>query len=224
MGGVIKAAGGAVSSVLGGIGAYKGTKEQAKAQDRAMAASQAGYNSAVNWMSPYEEAGASALAGLQGLAGKPIDRNSLLANYYKSPEFTMMANQARYQGLNAAEATGGLGSTATGNMLSSIAPTLGQNYLADMTDQQQTMYGQLMGLSNMGAQSANALGNFAVGQGNTMATLQQQMGQIQASKKMIPWQTAASANQQTANAFGNFFSPSGWLGGGSGGGSGGGLF
>ncbi|KHS87068.1 hypothetical protein [Pectobacterium brasiliense] len=199
MGGIVKGVGGAVSGILGGIGANKAAKEQVKAQDRAIAASQAGYNSAVNWMSPYEEAGSSALAGLQGLAGKPIDRNALLTQYYKSPEFQMMANQARYQGLNAAEATGGLGSTATGNMLSSIAPTLGQNYLADMTDQQQTMYNQLMGLSNMGAQSANALGNFAVGQGNTMASLQQQMGQIKAGKAALPWQVAASANSSINN-------------------------
>ncbi|MFP9529097.1 DNA transfer protein [Pectobacterium brasiliense] len=199
MGGIVSGVGGAVSSVLGGIGANKAAKQQVKAQDRAMAASQAGYNSAVEWMSPYEEAGASALTGLQGLAGKPIDRNALLTQYFKSPEYSMMANQARYQGLNAAEATGGLGSTATGNMLSSIAPALGQNYLADMTDQQQTMYAQLMGLSNMGAQSANALGNFAVGQGNTMASLQQQMGQIKAGKAALPWQVAASANSSINN-------------------------
>lgn len=164
-----------------------------------VAAFLAGYNSAAEWMSPYEEAGASALTGLQGLAGKPIDRNALLTQYFKSPEYSMMANQARYQGLNAAEATGGLGSTATGNMLSSIAPALGQNYLADMTDQQQTMYAQLMGLSNMGAQSANALGNFAVGQGNNMASLQQQMGQIKAGKAALPWQVAASANRSINN-------------------------
>ncbi|QZN97779.1 DNA transfer protein [Symbiopectobacterium purcellii] len=199
MGGIVSGIGGAVSSVLGGIGANKAAKQQVKAQDRAIAASQQGYNSAVEWMSPYEEAGASALTGLQGLAGKPIDRNALLTQYFKSPEYSMMANQARYQGLNAAEATGGLGSTATGNMLSSIAPTLGQNYLADMTDQQQTMYNQLMGLSNMGAQSANALGNFAVGQGNTMASLQQQMGQIKAGKAALPWQVAASANSSINN-------------------------
>lgn len=219
MGGIVSGVGGAVSSVLGGIGANKAAKQQVKAQDRAMAASQAGYNSAVEWMSPYEEAGASALTGLQGLAGKPIDRNALLTQYFKSPEYSMMANQARYQGLNAAEATGGLGSTATGNMLSSIAPALGQNYLADMTDQQQTMYAQLMGLSNMGAQSANALGNFAVGQGNTMASLQQQMGQIKGGKAALPWQVAASANSSINNGaasdinrFGSMFG--GMMGGG----------
>mgnify|MGYP000017158015 CR=1 FL=1 len=199
MGGAISGIGGAVSGVIGGIGARKAAKQQNKAQDRAIAASQAGYNSAVSWMSPYEEAGQAGLKGLQGIAGQPIDREALLSEFFNSREFQMMADQARNQGLRSAQATGGLGSTATGNMLSSIAPTLGQNYLADMTDQQQTMYGQLMGLTNMGAQSANALGNFAVGQGNTMATLQQQLGQIKAGRAALPWQVAASANSSMSN-------------------------
>lgn len=228
MGGAIKSAGGAVSGILGGIGANKAAKQQQKYQDKAMDQQRQGYNDAVNWMSPYEKAGQTGLAGLQAIAGQPIDRNKALAEYFASPEYKMMGDQARYQGLNAAEATGGLGSTATGNMLASIAPTLGQNYLTDMTNQQQNMYGQLMGLSGFGAEAANALGNYAIGQGNNMAGMYQQKGQIMGSKALIPWQTAATANQQTANAFGNFYSLQGWLGGGndsggSGGGSGGGL-
>lgn len=224
MGGAIKSAGAGVSSVIGGIGAYKGAKEQSKYQDRAMGASREGYQNAVNWLSPYEEAGRTGLSGLQAIAGKPIDRNKLLSDYFNSREYQMLNDQARYQGLNAAEATGGLGSTATGNMLSSIAPTLGQNYLADMENQQQNMYAQLMGLSGFGAEAANALGNYAVGQGNNMAGMYQQKGQIQASKKMIPWQTGAAVNQSVANTFGNLYSPQGWLGGGDSGSSGGGLF
>lgn len=35
-----------------------------------------------------------------------------------------------WSSLAAAEATGGLGSTATGNQLAAIAPTLGQNWLS----------------------------------------------------------------------------------------------
>jgi len=111
----------------------------------------------------------------------------------------MMADQARYQSLNAAEATGGLGSTATSNQLASIAPMLGQNYLADMTNQQQNMYAQLLGLSGLGAESANALGNYAIGQGNTMSGMYQQKGQIMAGKAALPWQVAASANSSINN-------------------------
>lgn len=206
MGSVISGVAGGVSSILGGVGANKAAKQQQKYQDKAMDQSREGYNNAVNWLSPYEKAGQSGLAGLQGIAGQPIDRNKLLSEYFASPEYKMMSDQARYSGLNAAEATGGLGSTATGNMLSSIAPTLGQNYLADMTNQQQNMYSQLMGLSGFGAEAANALGNYAIGQGNNMAGMYQQKGQIMAGKAAIPWQTAASANYSIGKGFGDMFS------------------
>ena len=213
MGGAISGIGGAVSGVIGGIGANKAAKQQQKYQDRAMDQSRQGYADAVEWLTPYESAGRTGLAGLQAIAGQPIDRNKLLSDYFNSQEYRMLNDQARYSGLNAAEATGGLGSTATGNMLSSIAPTLGQNYLADMTNQQQNMYSQLMGLSGFGAEAANALGNYAIGQGNNMAGMYQQKGQIMAGKAAIPWQTAASANYSVGKGFGDMFS----LGGDSGG-------
>lgn len=212
MGGIISGVGGAVSSVLGGIGANKAAKEQNKYQDMAMARSEQGYNSAVNWLSPYQDAGQGALPGLLGIAGKPIDRNALLSDYFKSGEYQQLSDQARYQQLASAEATGGLGSTATANRLSTIAPTLGQNYLADKTNEQQNMYSQLMSLVGMGTESANALGNYAIGQGNNMAGMYQQKGQIMAGKAAIPWQTAASANSSInngassdANQFGSIF-------------------
>lgn len=209
MGSVISGVAGGVSSILGGIGANKAAKQQQKYQDKAMDQSKAGYGNAVNWVSPYEKAGRTALEGLQGIAGKPIDRNATLAEYFASPEYKMMSDQARYQSLNSAEATGSLGSTATGNMLASIAPTLGQNYLADKINQQQNMYAQLMGLSGFGAEAANALGNYAIGQGNNMAGMYQQKGQIMAGKSAIPWQTAASANYSVGKGFGDLFSLNG---------------
>lgn len=209
MGSVISGVAGGVSSILGGIGANKAAKQQQKYQDKAMDQSKAGYNNAVNWVSPYEQAGRTALEGLKGIAGQPIDRNASLAEYFASPEYQMMGDQARNQVLRSAQATGGLGSTATGNLLSSIAPTLGQNYLADMTNQQQNMYGQLMGLSGFGAEAANALGNYAIGQGNNMAGMYQQKGQIMAGKAAIPWQTAASANYSVGKGFGDLFSVNG---------------
>ena len=151
-------------------------------------------------LSPEQRAYANVNTSLaNSMAVKPIDRNQLLAGYFQSPEYKMMADQARYQSLNAAEATGGLGSTATSNQLASIAPMLGQNYLSDMTNQQQNMYAQLLGLSGLGAESANALGNYAIGQGNTMAGMYQQKGQIMAGKAALPWQVAASANSSINN-------------------------
>lgn len=199
MGGAISGTGAAVSSVIGGIGAKKAGAQQAKYQDEAMARQREGYNNAVNWLSPYQTAGQSALAGLQGLAGQPIDRNQLLSDYFGSQEYQQLANQARYQTLAGAEATGGLGSTATANQLGSIAATLGQNYLTQMTDQQQNMYNQLMGLSTMGLNSANALGNFATGNASALSAMEQQKGQIKAGLAALPYQVAASANSSITN-------------------------
>lgn len=199
MGGAISGSGAAVSSVIGGIGARKAGKQQAKAQDEAMARQREGYNSAVDWLSPYQNAGEQSLEGLQAIAGQPIDRNSLLSDYFNSPEYSQLANQARYQSLQGAEATGGLGSTAAANSLASIAPTLGQNYLTSMTEQQQNMYGQLLNLANMGVNSANALGNFATGNANNLAAMEQQKGQIKAGLAALPYQVAASANSSITN-------------------------
>jgi len=199
MGGAISGVTNAVSGVIGGIGSHKAGKTQQEYQDKAMDQAREGYASAVSWMSPYEKAGQSGLAGLQAIAGQPIDRNQLLTDYFKSGEYQQLANQARYQNLSAAEATGGIGSTATSNQLASIAPQLGQNYLNDMTNQQLNMYSQLMGLSGLGAESANALGNYAIGQGNTMSGMYQQKGQIKAGLAALPYQVGASANSSIGN-------------------------
>ncbi len=199
MGGAISGSGAAVSSVIGGIGARKAGKQQAKAQDEAMARQREGYETAQSYLDPYQTVGQQSLTGLQALAGQPIDRNALLNDYFNSNEYSQLSNQARYQSLAGAEATGGLGSSATQNQLASIAPTLGQNYLNDMTTQQQNMYGQLLNLSNMGLNSANALGNFATGNASALSAMEQQKGQIKAGLAALPYQVAASANSSITN-------------------------
>lgn len=74
-----------------------------------------------------------------------------------------MADQARYQALNAAEATGGLGSTATMNQLAAIAPTLGQSWLGDQMNSAQNLanigLGALQGQANAGQNYANNMGS-----------------------------------------------------------------
>lgn len=161
------------------IGSITGANQAAEAQENAANQSNATnlqiYREQQQRLQPWLTAGQTGLAGLTGIAGKPIDRNASLQSYFASPEYQQLANQARYQGLNAAEATGGLGSTATGNMLSSIAPQLGQNYLNMMTDQQNNMYQQLMGLSNVGLSAAGAsnaaAGNYANSYGQNMSQI-----------------------------------------------------
>ena len=74
-----------------------------------------------------------------------------------------LADQARYQSLSSAEATGGLGSTATSNQLATIAPTLGQNWLSGQMSNAQNLanigLGALQGQANAGQSYANNMGS-----------------------------------------------------------------
>ncbi|AOI31134.1 hypothetical protein BFQ28_15360 [Citrobacter freundii] len=172
MSGITKGIGNIVGSITG---ANQAADAQKNAANQSNATNLQIYREQQERLLPWLTAGQTGLAGLQGIAGKPIDRNALLTNYFNSPEYQQLSDQARYQGLNAAEATGGLGSTAAGNMLSSIAPQLGQNYLNMMTDQQNNMYQQLMGLSNVGLSAAGAnnaaAGDYSNAYGNNMAQI-----------------------------------------------------
>lgn len=99
------------------------------------------------------------MANLSTLEGQ----NKALQGYYGSDQYKGMADQARYQALNAAEATGGLGSTATMNQLAAIAPTLGQSWLGDQMNSAQNLanigLGALQGQANAGQNYANNMGS-----------------------------------------------------------------
>ncbi|BET97703.1 DNA transfer protein [Xenorhabdus taiwanensis] len=199
MGGIVSGVGNAIGGVIGGIGAHKGAKEQARSNDRAIDAQMQMFEQQGQWLSPFREAGESGLAGLQGLAGKPIDRNALLSQYFQSPEYQQLADQSRYQQLAAAEATGGLGSTATGNALAAIAPQLGQNYLNMKTAEQQDRYNQLLGLVNVGLSGAGAQSAAAANNANALSSLYSQQGAINAGRKALPWQIVAGAHNSINN-------------------------
>ncbi|HEJ9030332.1 TPA: DNA transfer protein [Serratia marcescens] len=172
MGGIAKGIGKVVGSVTG---ANQAADAQVNAANSSNENAWRIYQDQKSTLAPFLNAGQQGLQGLLGVAGKPIDRNSLLQQYYNSPEFKQFSNQARYQQLASSEATGGLGSTATANGLAAIAPQLGQNYLGMMTDQQNNMYNQLMGLTNVGLSAGGATnaaaGNYANSFGNNMAQI-----------------------------------------------------
>lgn len=70
-----------------------------------------------------------------------------------------------YQSLAAAEATGGLGSTATSNQLATIAPTLGQSWLSNQMSNYNNLanvgLGALQGQANAGQTYANNMSSIA---------------------------------------------------------------
>lgn len=110
---------------------------------------------------PLAQLGVDQLKNLSTLGGQ----NTALNQYYGSDQYKALADQARYQSLNAAEATGGLGSTATSNQLASIAPQLGQNWLSGQMNNYQNLanmgFGALTGQMNAGQSYANNTGQLA---------------------------------------------------------------
>ncbi|HGM7048710.1 DNA transfer protein [Serratia marcescens] len=98
------------------------------------------------------------LQNLSSLGGQ----QQALNEYYNSGQFKDLSNQARYQQLASAEATGGLGSTATSNGLATIAPMLGQNWLTGQMNNYQNLanigLGALQGQANAGQSYANNTG------------------------------------------------------------------
>ncbi|WP_193158781.1 DNA transfer protein [Serratia marcescens] len=120
------------------------------------------------------------LQNLSTLGGQ----QSALNDYYNSGQYKDLANQARYQQLASAEATGGLGSTATSNSLATIAPTLGQNWLSGQMNNYNNLanigLGALQGQANAGQNFANNAGQLsmqgaglAAAAGNRPSSLQQ---------------------------------------------------
>lgn len=111
----------------------------------------------------------SQLQNLSTLQGQ----GSALNQYYSSQQYKDLTNQARYQSLNAAEATGGLGSTATSNQLATIAPTLGQNWLSGQMNNYQNLanigLGALTGQATAGQNYANNASQLYQQQANAAA-------------------------------------------------------
>lgn len=172
MGGIAKGIGNIVGSITG---ANQAADAQVSAANSSNENAWRIYQDQKQTLSPFLDAGKTALSGLQGLAGSTLDRGKALTDYFNSAEYQQLANQARYQGLTAAEATGGLGSTAMSNQLASIAPTLGQNYLNYLDQDQQRRYSQLLGLTNVGLTAGGATnaaaGNYASNYGNNMSQI-----------------------------------------------------
>lgn len=163
---------------MGGGGGDNGAKEQARASREAIDLQRDQWNRVMQNLAPYMGVGVPALNLLQNLMS-PEGQAQALNNFYNSQQFNDLASQARYQSLNAAEATGGLGSTAIGNQLASIAPALGQNFLSN----QMQNYGNLVGIGmNAATGQASAGQNYA----NNVGQLLQNIGAANAAAANSP--------------------------------------
>lgn len=187
------AAAGAALSVVSSIGQSKSAKKAAGAQmDAAQAARDfitEQYEAGKEQLDPYTKYGEENLRSLQD-AMNPLNRQEELSAYYASPEYKMLADQARGQQLAAAEATGGLGSTANANSLAAIAPQLGMNYLGQREQQRADLFNRLFNTTQMGFGASQMQAQMAQNYGAQIADTIQQKGAAQAGRYMAsgaPW-------------------------------------
>ncbi|EIT2340006.1 DNA transfer protein [Salmonella enterica] len=141
-----------------------GAKEAAKATQYAADLQNEQFNRIMDNLAPFTPLAQQYIGQLQGLS--TLDgQQSALDGFYNSGQYKDLANQARYQNLNAAEATGGLGTTATSNQLASIAPTLGQTWLSGQMQNANNLanigLGALQGQANAGQNYANNMGKLS---------------------------------------------------------------
>ena len=149
-----------------------GSKAQAKATQQGIDLQREMWQTNMQNLAPFTPLAKQYVQQLQGLSTLQ-GQQSALNDYYGSQQYKDMAGQLRYQALNSAEATGGLGSTATTNSLATIAPTLGQNWLSGQMNNYQNLanigLGALTGQANAGQSYANNMSQLYQQQANAAA-------------------------------------------------------
>lgn len=100
-------------------GSDKSAKYAAEAQKYAADLQNQQFNTIMNNLKPFTPLADKYVGSLENLSSLE-GQGQALNQYYNSQQYKDLAGQARYQSLAAAEATGGLGSTATGNQLAII--------------------------------------------------------------------------------------------------------
>ncbi|EEY1254750.1 DNA transfer protein [Escherichia coli] len=134
------------------------SKAQARATEKGIELQREMWQTNMQNLAPFTPLAKQYVSQLQNLSSLQ-GQGQALNKYYNSQQYKDLAGQARYQSLAAAEATGGLGSTATGNQLAAIAPTLGQNWLSGQMNNYNNLanigLGALTGQANAGQNYAN---------------------------------------------------------------------
>lgn len=161
-----------MSGYMKGGSSDGGAKEQAKATQMGIDLQREMWQTNMQNLAPFTPLAEQYVKQLQGLSTLQ-GQQSALNGYYNSQQYKDLANQVRYQSLNAAEATGGLGSTATSNQLATIAPTLGQNWLSGQMNNYQNLanigLGALTGQATAGQNYANNASQLYQQQANAAA-------------------------------------------------------
>ena len=143
----------------------KAARAQANAMDAYLAEMRRAKAAAIGYQKPYEEAGRSGLNLLQQyLTGDPTATQNRLE---QSPGYQFRLNQGQNSIQNLLASKGGLKSGAAMKALEEYAQGTASQEFGNQV-------GYLQNLSNMGQQSATAMGNYEFNAGTNMANASQQ--------------------------------------------------
>ncbi len=162
-----------VGSTVMGINAAKdAAKTEAAAAQAAIDLQRETRDLSLANLKPYLQTGTSALGNLQAAANQQLDPSKFYGEYFQSPEYAQLSDQASRNILASREATGGLRTTSSANLLGSIAPQLAQSAFARQQALQDAAYNRQMGVVNVGLNAAGgsnaAAGNAASNIGNLL--------------------------------------------------------
>lgn len=192
----MKAVGKAIGSVIGSItGASQSADAAESAASTQAASAQAAideqkreYDSIVQMMSPYLNAGTTALTSQQNLLGLNGNdaQQTAINNIQNSSAYQTALKQGENSILQNASATGGLRGGNTQAALEQYSPTL----LNQMVQQQ---YSNLGGLTSLGQSSAALQANAGQNTSNQVSSLLQQQGAATAGGQIAQGNTTSSA-------------------------------
>jgi hypothetical protein len=202
--GAIAGGGQAVSGLLGSSAAKKASRTEAQAAQDAIDLQRETRDLSLANLRPYLQAGTGALSKLQSAADQQLDPSKFYGEYFQSPEYAQLSDQASRNILASREATGGLRTTSSANLLGSIAPQLAQSAFARQQALQDAAYNRQMGVVNVGLNAAGgsnaAAGNAASNIGNLML----QKGQAVAGGQAVNAQAVGGLLNNLTSLFGAF--------------------
>ena len=190
-----------LGAVLGAKGASKAARAEEQAAQRGIDLQRETRDISLGNLRPFLEAGQQSIGNLQNAANQQADPSQFFNDYFQSNEYGQMSDQARRNILGSAEATGGLRTTSSSNLLGSIAPQLAQSAFARQQALQDNYFNRQMGVTNVGLNAAGGSNAVAGNAANQMSNLFAQQGQARAGRLAAPYQAASGLLADGAGQF-----------------------
>lgn len=184
---------------IGYLSADKAAEAQEEMTEKSIAEQRRQFNEIRELLSPYVQAGDTALSqqlALIGLGGDEAQQKAI-QQIEQSPQFEFMTRQGEEAILQSASATGGL---RGGNVQGALAQYRPQ-VLSSLIENR---YNQLGGLVNIGQSSAAGVGAAGQQTSGAISNLMQQQGAIQAGSALAKGQYIGQGIGGLSQAFGEY--------------------